>query len=140
MAWGPLWVGGSSCGTLLFFTSALSETFPMPSNRQRHGPLPAILNPLFRHCFDGSPHNSVTSQWLPFAMQHGNIRVHDKRFHWANFSIPTSLSPRAKFAPVNKESHNGLEDTQDRRSAGRHGNQHVCVRRPQVSGREAFTL
>ena len=36
--------------------------------------------------------------------------------------------------PVQKGELNGLESTQDRRSAGRHGNQHVCVRRPQVSG------
>ena len=33
-----------------------------------------------------------------------------------------------------KGDRNGLESTQDRRSAGRHGNQHVYVRDPQVSG------
>ena len=29
---------------------------------------------------------------------------------------------------------------EDRRSAGRHGNQHVCLRRPQVSGCDSFTF
>jgi hypothetical protein len=52
--------------------------------------------------------------------------------------IPDYLVPEGEVRPVNKESHNGLEDTEDRRSAGRHGNQYVCVRGPQViSGREA---
>src|ERR1700722_16622166 len=38
------------------------------------------------------------------------------------------------------ESYNGLEDPKDRRSIGWHGNQHVCVRRPQVSGTLASRL
>jgi hypothetical protein len=39
-----------------------------------------------------------------------------------------------------KESQNGLEDPEDRRSIGGHGNQHVRLRRPQVSGSDSFTL
>ena len=42
--------------------------------------------------------------------------------------------------PFEMESHNGLEDPEDRRSVGWHGNQHVCLRRPQVSGSASFTL
>jgi hypothetical protein len=38
----------------------------------------------------------------------------------------------SKFVQFKKESHNGVESTEDRRSAGWHGNQHVCLRRPQV--------
>jgi hypothetical protein len=41
---------------------------------------------------------------------------------------------------MSKESQNGLEDPKDRRSAGRHGNQHVCLRGPQVSGTDSFTF
>ena len=33
---------------------------------------------------------------------------------------------------------NGLESTENRRSLGRHGNQHVYVRDPQVSGSSIF--
>ena len=36
--------------------------------------------------------------------------------------------------PVSKGAPNGLESTENRRSLGRHGNQHVYVRDPQVSG------
>jgi hypothetical protein len=59
----------------------------------------------------------------------------------ANFSSRGSLLGRAEVLPlqpnsfpVTKESQNGLESTKDRRSAVRHGNQHVCERNPQVSG------
>jgi hypothetical protein len=38
------------------------------------------------------------------------------------------------------ESQNGLENPKNRGSAGRHGNQHVCVCRPQVSQRDSFTF
>jgi hypothetical protein len=49
--------------------------------------------------------------------------------------------PEGGVRPIhNKESQNGLEDTKDRRSAGRHGNQYVCVRRPQISGGDSFTF
>jgi hypothetical protein len=43
-------------------------------------------------------------------------------------------------SPVSKGEPNGLESTEDRRSAGRHGNQHVYVRDPQVSGELTSTL
>src|SRR5438552_13875713 len=36
--------------------------------------------------------------------------------------------------PVQKGGPNGLESTKNRRSAGWHGNQHVCLRCPQVIG------
>jgi hypothetical protein len=63
-----------------------------------------------------------------------------KKISLANFSFRSSLSPEGGIRPDNKESRNGLENPQDRRSAGRHGNQHVCVRRPQVSGSVSFRL
>jgi hypothetical protein len=50
----------------------------------------------------------------------------------ANFPSRDNLSERAEIDPLYKESHNGLESTEDRRSAVRHGNQHVCERCPQV--------
>ena len=40
----------------------------------------------------------------------------------------------AKARPVSKGEPNGLESTENRRSVGRNGNQHVYVRDPQVSG------
>lgn len=33
---------------------------------------------------------------------------------------------------MGKETNNGLEDPEDRRSSGRHGNQHVCLRGAEV--------
>jgi hypothetical protein len=47
---------------------------------------------------------------------------------------PKYLNPNAGVSSGIKGEANGLESTQDRRSAGRHGNQHVYVRYPQVSG------
>ena len=41
---------------------------------------------------------------------------------------------RAEYAWYQKGVANGLEDAENRRSIGRHGNQHVYVRHPQVSG------
>ena len=52
----------------------------------------------------------------------------------AGGGVPQYLVKEDGVRPVDKESQNGLEDTENRRCAGRHGNQHVCVRRPQVSG------
>jgi hypothetical protein len=40
---------------------------------------------------------------------------------------------REKIVPIEKETCNGLEDPEDRRSVGWHGNQHVRLRGPQVS-------
>jgi hypothetical protein len=55
--------------------------------------------------------------------------------------VPYYLNRRAEFVRLDlMESLNGLESTKDRRSAGWHGNQHVCLRRPQVSGRDSFIL
>jgi hypothetical protein len=53
----------------------------------------------------------------------------------ANFSFRATLEARVEFVPLLKESQNGLESPKNRRSAGRHGNQHVCLCRPQVSDR-----
>jgi hypothetical protein len=39
----------------------------------------------------------------------------------------------AVVVPQHEGDRNGLEDTEDRRSAGRHGNQHVCLRGAQVT-------
>jgi hypothetical protein len=62
------------------------------------------------------------------------LMAYDKRFHWRTFLSALVYLARAEFVRFCKESQNGLENTKDRRSAGRHGNQHVCVRCPQVSG------
>src|ERR1700749_2269902 len=50
----------------------------------------------------------------------------------ANFSSRATLIARAESSSGFKESQNGLENTEDRRSAVRHGDQHVCGRDPQV--------
>ena len=57
-----------------------------------------------------------------------------KKISLANFFNRSTLTPEGGVRPVSKGEPNGLESTKNRRSAGRHGNQHVCVRRPQVSG------
>src|SRR5450631_4216363 len=51
--------------------------------------------------------------------------------------VPRYFTERVEFVPLLKESQNGLESTEDRRSAGRHGNQYVCLRRPQVGDRRS---
>jgi hypothetical protein len=43
---------------------------------------------------------------------------------------PQYFTSVGEVRPVSKGEPNGLESTENRRSAGRHGNQHVCVRRP----------
>ena len=52
----------------------------------------------------------------------------------ANFSIRITLSDEGGIRPISKGAPHGLESTEDRRSIGRHGNQHVYVRDPQVGG------
>jgi hypothetical protein len=47
---------------------------------------------------------------------------------------------RVAFALIEKESLNGLESPENRRSSGWDGNQYVCVRRPQVTGSNRFTF
>ena len=93
------------------------------------------MNPLIRLWFDAPPHNPVNS----VASQHRNPRFYGEDFTGELF-IPHYLIGRAEFVRFSKESQNGLENPEDRRSAGRHGNQHVCVRRPQVSGSRSFTF
>jgi hypothetical protein len=95
---------------------------------------PATLKVLIRLYFGERLHEFVNS----LAVQHKKVRADDKKISLANFSFRTSLSPEGGVRPINKESQNGLENPKDRRSAGRHGNQHVCVRRPQVSGCNSF--
>src|SRR5882757_6788530 len=53
---------------------------------------------------------------------------------------PKYLTFRAEFVRFKKGEPNGLESTENRRSLGRHGNQHVHVRYPQVSGSRIFTF
>jgi hypothetical protein len=67
-------------------------------------------------------------------MQHKELAEQRQKFHWRTFARALVYVARAAFALCEKESQNGLENPEDRRSAGWHGNQHVCVRRPQVSG------
>jgi hypothetical protein len=53
----------------------------------------------------------------------------------ANVLIRITLRLRASSPDIKvKEAPNGLESAENRRSVGRHGNQHVYVRYPQVSG------
>jgi hypothetical protein len=53
-----------------------------------------------------------------------------------NISASTTSEEFVRF--FHKESQNGLEDPKDRRSIGRHGNQHVRLRRPQISGGDSL--
>src|SRR5687768_9107954 len=53
---------------------------------------------------------------------------------------PRYLISEGGIRPVSKGAPNGLESTENRRSAGRDGNQHVCVRRPQVIGSDRFSF
>ena len=53
---------------------------------------------------------------------------------------PQYFTSVGEVRPVSKGEPNGLESTENRRSAGRHGNQYVCVRRPQVSGGGIFSF
>jgi hypothetical protein len=55
-------------------------------------------------------------------------------------SDPRYLISEGGVRPVSKGAPNGLESTKNRRSAGRHGNQHVCVRGPQVTGSDRFSF
>jgi hypothetical protein len=93
------------------------------------------MNPLIPHCFDEPPHKTVSS----FCAAAKNAGFMIKDFTGELFD-PRYLNPWAEFVRFDKESLNGLESTEDRRSAGRHGNQHVCVRRPQVSGCDSITF
>ena len=63
-----------------------------------------------------------------------------KKISLANFAFGSNLSARAEFVRFQKGEPNGLESTKNRRSVGGHGNQHVCVRRPQVTSGNNPTL
>jgi hypothetical protein len=53
--------------------------------------------------------------------------------------VPHYFIRQGGVRPVSTRSEpNDLEDPKNRRSAGRHGNQHVRLRRPQVSGCDSF--
>jgi hypothetical protein len=74
------------------------------------------------------------------------IKTGLKKISLANFSFRITLSAWAESVRLKKlkkekgESQNGLENPKNRGSAGRHGNQHVCVCGPQVSQRDSFTF
>jgi hypothetical protein len=90
-----------------------------------------------RHWFDG---NRVPN---PENMMQRNIftaETRPEKIPLANFLICITLSGgRSPSGLTPEESQNGLESTEDRRSAGRHGNQHVCLRCPQVSDSKHHT-
>src|SRR4051812_42286378 len=91
---------------------------------------------LIPRCFDhDAPHNSVNS----FATQHKHGKAWSKRFHWRTSRSAVPYAPRAASVRVQKGEPNGLESTENRRSIGWHGNQHVYVRDPQVSGSDIYT-
>jgi hypothetical protein len=100
------------------------------------GSMEVTLNSLICLWFDTGSHKTVTSS---FAMQQKTWGFMTK-ISLANFLNGSTLSPRADFVRFDKESQNGLEDPEDRRSAGWHGNQHVCLRRPQVSRGVCFSI
>jgi hypothetical protein len=105
---------------------------PIPHGRNHQ------KNPLMRHWFDGNPVPALEN------IVQCNIFTADakrQKIPLANFLIRTSLSGgRSSSGFTLRRAKNGLESTEDRRSAGWHGNQHVCLRRPQVSGRNSFIL
>ena len=76
---------------------------------------------------------------LVLAVQQEPARFMTEDFTGELFS-PDYLVREDKAGPVDKETRNGLEDPENRRSAGWHGNQHVCVRRPKVSGGDSLTF
>jgi len=95
-----------------------------------------MLNLLIQHWFDIGPHKYVK---FFFALQHKPRELRIK-ISLANFSFRITLSTEGGIRPIRKGAKNGLENSENRRSAGWHGNQHVCVRRPQVSGSDIFTF
>ena len=55
-------------------------------------------------------------------------------------SDPQYLNLQGRNSSGIKGEPDGLESTENRRSLGRHGNQHVYVRHPQVSGSALYTF
>jgi hypothetical protein len=94
-------------------------------------------NPLIRHWFDGTP--AAAGRLLCIA-SFPKVNSRPEKIPLANFWFRITLQAGRSSSGLTKESQNGLESAEDRRSAGRHGNQHVCLRRPQVSGRDNFIL
>jgi hypothetical protein len=72
-------------------------------------------------------------------MQHKHSKFHAKDLTGELFD-PHYLISEGGVRPVSKGAPNGLESTENRRSVGRHGNQHVYVRDPQVSGSDTSDL
>jgi hypothetical protein len=93
---------------------------------------------LIPHCFDlRYPHNSVNCLCsAALLMQPTTSKKISGEPVDPHYSIwQGEISSKSK-----KERRNGLESTENRRSVGRHGNQHVYVRDPQVSGRLSITF
>jgi hypothetical protein len=88
------------------------------------------LNPLIRHWFDILPHKYVK---IILRCSINCSPQEDEDFAGELFFPHYFISRGWQFALFEKESQNGLESPEDRRSAGWHGNQHVCLRGPQVS-------
>jgi hypothetical protein len=116
----------SLCGSQVVYWGPWKPPQPAPAGLLRQ----PILKLLIRHWFDSGPHKHVKF------ILHCNINDGTgwQRFNWRTFVSILVYLLRVAFALLEKESRNGLESTEDRRSAGWHGNQHVCLRGPQVSG------
>jgi hypothetical protein len=117
-------------------TSSLSGTVDAPSSRKSVWvALHTTAKRLIPRCFDHDrPHNCVSY----LAVQHKPQGRKNKDFTGELFD-PQYLTSQGGVRPVSKGEPNGLESTKNRRSAGRHGNQHVYVRDPQVSGSRIYT-
>ena len=63
-----------------------------------------------------------------------------EKFKWRTFPTTVVYLQGGTFVRSQQGEPNGLESTEDRRSVGRHGNQHVYVRHPQVSGSALYTF
>jgi hypothetical protein len=95
------------------------------------------INPLIHRWFGPRSHKRV-KLFLRRNIKHRSPRI--KKISLANFRFRITLSAGRNSSGITRSAKDGLEDTEDRRSAGRHGNQHVRVRRPQVSGWDSFIL
>jgi hypothetical protein len=101
------------------------RTSPQPSFAVR-----SCLKPLISGGFAASRRRSGNT-FCDAAKRRAEAR--GRKISLANFSLSSTLLDRAEVVRFQKGEPNGLESTKNRRSAGRHGNQHVCVRRPQVT-------
>jgi hypothetical protein len=112
-------------------TSSLSGAGSTPHNKKSaFAGRSATAKRLISRGFGLSPpHKSVNYS----ATQHKHEEVGGKDLTGELFDTQY-LTSEGGVRPVSKGEPNGLESTENRRSAGRHGNQHVRVRRPQVTG------